>query len=74
MIVMIKQLRKEKGLTQKELADKIGVSRQTFNAIENGKYSPTLDIAYKIAEAFDKEYVEEIFVKEEVNSGNGGNL
>lgn len=65
MIIMIKDLRKEFGLSQAELAEKVGVSRQTMNAIENGRYSPTLDMAYKITEVLNKEYVEEIFVKEE---------
>lgn len=52
------------GLTQADLAKKIGVSRQTLNAIENGRYSPNLTIAYKITEVFNKEYVEDIFIKE----------
>jgi putative transcriptional regulator len=39
-------------MTQQELADKLGVSRQTINAIEAGKYSPTLELAFKIAEIF----------------------
>lgn len=39
-------------MTQQELADKLGVSRQTINAIEAGKYSPTLELAFKIAEVF----------------------
>jgi putative transcriptional regulator len=39
-------------MTQQELADKIGVTRQTVNAIELGKYSPSLDVAFRIAEAF----------------------
>ena len=41
-----------KEMTQQELADKIGVTRQTVNAIELGKYSPSLEIAFKIAEVF----------------------
>jgi putative transcriptional regulator len=40
-------------MTQQELADKLGVSRQTINAIEAGKYSPTLELAFKIAEVFN---------------------
>lgn len=64
MIIMIKSLRKEFGLSQADLAQKVGVSRQTMNAIENGRYSPTLDMAYKITEALNKKYVEEIFIKE----------
>jgi putative transcriptional regulator len=39
-------------MTQQGLADKLGVSRQTINAIEAGKYSPTLELAFKIAEIF----------------------
>ena len=39
-------------MTQQELADKIGVTRQTVNAIELGKYSPSLEVAFRIAEAF----------------------
>jgi len=39
-------------MTQAELADKIGVTRQTINAIEQGKYSPTLEMAFQIARLF----------------------
>ena len=65
MIIMIKKLRTEIGLTQAELGKEIGVSRQTLNAIENGRYIPSLDIAYKITEALNKDFVEEIFIKDE---------
>ena len=41
-----------KEMTQQELADKIGVTRQTVNAIELNKYSPSLEVAFKIAEVF----------------------
>jgi len=41
-----------KEMTQQELADKIGVTRQTVNAIEANKYSPSLEVAFKIAEVF----------------------
>jgi putative transcriptional regulator len=40
-------------MTQQDLADKIGVTRQTVNAIEQGKYSPSLEAAFRIAAAFD---------------------
>lgn len=40
-------------LTQQELADKTGVTRQTIMAIENGKYSPTLELAFRIARVFN---------------------
>ena len=41
-----------KEMTQQELADKIGVTRQTVNAIELNKYSPSLEVAFKIADVF----------------------
>jgi putative transcriptional regulator len=41
-----------KEMTQQELADKIGVTRQTVNAIELGKYSPSLEVAFRVADVF----------------------
>lgn len=50
----IKKLRFENGeMTQKDLAGRVGVTRQTIVAIENSKYFPTLELAFKIAEVFD---------------------
>ena len=46
----IRELRKEKGLSQDELARACGVSRQTVNAIENNKYDPTLSLAFRLAQ------------------------
>ena len=51
----ILQLRKLKKLTQQELADKIGMTRQTIVAIEKGKYSPSLEAAFKIAHVLEAE-------------------
>jgi len=48
----IRDMRAEAGLTQQDLADRIGVTRQTVNAIEGDKYSPTLETAFRIAEVF----------------------
>jgi putative transcriptional regulator len=49
----IRRLRFEhQEMTQQELADKIGVTRQTVNAIELGKYSPSLEVAFRIADVF----------------------
>lgn len=45
----IRDRRKEKGVSQEELAKKCGVSRQTVNAIENNKYDPTLALAFRLA-------------------------
>jgi putative transcriptional regulator len=51
----IRRLRFEHGeMTQQVLADKIGVTRQTVNAIEQGKYFPSLEAAFKIAAVFDR--------------------
>jgi putative transcriptional regulator len=47
-------------MTQQELADKTGVTRQTIVAIENGKYSPTLELAFRIARVFNST-LEEVF-------------
>ena len=47
-------------MTQQALADQIGVTRQTVNAIEGGKYSPSLEVAFRIAEVFNKP-LEEVF-------------
>ena len=57
----IRTLRFHHGeMTQQALADKIGVTRQTVNAIEGGKYSPSLEVAFRIAQVFDKP-LEEVF-------------
>jgi len=47
-------------MTQQELADKTGVTRQTIIAIENGKYSPTLELAFRIAHVFNSP-LDEVF-------------
>ena len=49
----IRMLREQAGLTQAELARRTGVTRQTLIAIEQGRYSPTLELAFQIARAFD---------------------
>ena len=48
----IKELRKNKKLRQEDLAEELGVTRQTIIAIENNKYDPTLELAMKISEFF----------------------
>ncbi len=51
----IRRLRFEHGeMTQQELAEKIGLTRQTVNAIEQGKYSPSLEAAFRISAVFDQ--------------------
>lgn len=59
----VEEFRKNMGLNQEEFAKKIGVSRQTISSIETGKYNPSLDLAFKLADFFDKK-IEEIFIHE----------
>jgi len=59
----IKVLRAERDWSQAELADKLAVSRQTVNAIETGKYDPSLPLAFKIAEIFGQS-IEQIFQRQ----------
>lgn len=57
----IRKLRFLNGeMTQQELADRVDVTRQTINAIEASKYSPSLALAFRIAQTFDKK-IEEVF-------------
>lgn len=57
----IRELRFAAGeMTQQELADRVGVSRQTINAIEAAKYSPSLEVAFRIARAFGRR-LDEVF-------------
>ena len=65
METYIRQFRQEKGFTQQELAEKIGVTRQTINALENSRYNPSLLLAYKITKILDKEFIEDVFIMDE---------
>ena len=56
----LKVLRAERDWTQANLADKLGVTRQTVNAIEKGKFDPSLPLAFKIARLFESS-IEDIF-------------
>jgi len=60
----IKKLRKQRGLRQEDLAEKLGVSRQTVIAIENNKYNPTLELAMRLARYLDTT-IEELFILED---------
>ncbi len=60
----LRELRAESSWSQNELATRLGVSRQTVNAIETSKYDPSLPLAFKIAEVFGKP-IEELFTPEE---------
>ena len=57
----VEKLRKERGLNQEDFAKAIRVSRQTVSSIENGKYNPSLELAFAIADFFGKS-IEEIFI------------
>lgn len=60
----IQELRKERKLTQSDLADQLEVTRQTIISLENGRYNASLILAYKIARFFDLT-IEDIFIFEE---------
>jgi putative transcriptional regulator len=62
----LKVLRAENDWTQADLADRAGVARQTIIAIENGKYSPSLDLAFKFSRIFGRT-VEEIFTPDDTD-------
>lgn len=61
---IIKELRKERKVTQDELADAVDVTRQTIISLENGRYNASLQLAHKISRYFGKT-IEEIFIFEE---------
>ncbi len=59
----IRVLRAEKGWSQAELAERVQVSRNSINAVENGKFDPSLPLAFRIADVFGMP-IEEIFLRE----------
>ncbi len=66
--IKLKLARVEHSLTQAELAEKVGVTRQTIGLIENGRYNPTLNLCIAIAKALDKT-LNDLFWKENENEG-----
>lgn len=60
----LEELRKERGIRQEQLADALGVSRQTIGSLENGRYNPSILLAFKLARYFGCA-IEEIFLYEE---------
>lgn len=60
----LEELRKSRGIRQEQLADALRVSRQTIGSLENGRYNPSIILAYKIARYFDLP-IEDIFIYEE---------
>lgn len=60
----LEELRKQRGITQEDLADALEVSRQTIGSLENGRYNPSIVLAFKIARYFGLS-IESIFMYEE---------
>lgn len=60
----IRVLRAEKGWSQAELAERVQVSRNSINAVENGKFDPSLPLAFRIADAFELK-IEDVFSRED---------
>ena len=60
----IEEIRKERGVKQEDFAKARGVSRQTISSLENGRYNPSILLAYKIAQYFGMT-IEEVFIFEE---------
>ncbi|MCC0717644.1 helix-turn-helix transcriptional regulator [Clostridioides sp. ZZV14-6105] len=60
----LEEIRKKKGIKQEDLAIALQVSRQTIGSLENGRYNPSIILAFKIARYFDMS-IEEIFIYEE---------
>lgn len=60
----LEALRKKRGLKQEDLAKALEVSRQTIGSLENGRYNPSIQLAFRIARYFDKP-IEDIFIYEE---------
>lgn len=60
----LEELRRQRGLKQEDLANALEVSRQTIGSLENGRYNPSIQLAFKIARFFDLT-IEDIFIYEE---------
>lgn len=63
----LEEIRKAKGIRQEQLANDLDVSRQTIGSLENGRYNPSIILAFKIARYFDMT-IEDIFIYEEDNN------
>lgn len=64
----IEALRKARGIQQEKLAQELGVSRQTIGSLENGRYNPSIQLAFRIARYFGKN-IEDVFTYEEDTHG-----
>lgn len=61
MKTRIEEYRKKIGLTQEQLAEKVGVTRQTIISLEQGKYNPSLRLAHDITNILKQKYIESVF-------------
>lgn len=66
MKTKIRYLRQEMGISQQDLAKMVEVTRQTINALENGRYNPSLNLAYKITKVLKQEHIEDVFILDEL--------
>jgi len=66
MKTKIKKYRKELKMTQEELAEAVDVTRQTIIALEQGRYNPSLILAYRVTKALRRPYIEDVFVLDEI--------
>jgi len=60
----LEKIRKSRGMSREELADALGVSRQIISSLENGRYNPSILLAFKISRLFDM-HIEDIFIYED---------
>lgn len=67
MRTRIKELRQKKGLTQEGLARLVQVRRETIVFLEQGKYNPSLELAWKVTKALKARKIEDVFIMEETN-------
>ena len=65
----LEQFRSQKGMTQQELADRVGVSRQTIISLERGRYNPSILLAHRLAREFGVT-IEEVFIFSQEESEN----
>ena len=65
MKTKIRYIRQEAGISQGDLAKKVNVSRQTISALENGRYNPSLVLAYKITKVLGCPHIEDLFLFDE---------
>ena len=65
----VRELRMERGMTQEQMAERVGVSRQTIISIESGRYNPSIVLAYKLARVFGQIIEEVFFYEPETDTG-----